>query len=84
MILVGKKLHKLYTVMLNNRTALAHNEHNRPRKSGGFFLIILGSLIFILAPITFGESPQTGMGFIVLGFIVGGIGFYLNFIKKRR
>jgi drug/metabolite transporter (DMT)-like permease len=70
--------------MLNNRTALAHNEHNRPRKSGGFFLIILGSLIFILAPITFGESPQTGMGFIVLGFIVGGIGFYLNFIKKRR
>jgi drug/metabolite transporter (DMT)-like permease len=70
--------------MLNNKTALAHNEHNRPRKSGGFFLIILGALIFILSPITFGESPQVGMGFIVLGFIVGGIGFYLNFIKKRR
>ncbi len=69
--------------MLNKKTALAHSEHNRQRKSGGFFLIILGALIFILAPITFGDSPQTGMGFIVLGFIVGGIGFYLNFIKKR-
>lgn len=69
--------------MLDNTTALAHSEHNRPRKSGGFFLIILGALMFILAPITFSESPQTGMSFIVLGFIVGGIGFYLNFIKKR-
>ncbi|MEX0657460.1 MAG: hypothetical protein WD154_07955 [Nitrosopumilaceae archaeon] len=63
---------------------MAHSEHNKPRKSGGFFLIILGALIFILAPMTLSESPQTGIGFIVLGFIVGGIGFYLNFIKKRK
>jgi len=69
--------------MRNKGTVLAHNEHNRPRKSGGFFLIILGALIFILAPITFNESPQMGIGFIILGFIIGGIGFYLNFIKKR-
>ena len=68
--------------MFNKRTALAHSEHNKPKKSGGFFLIILGALIFMLAPITFSESPQTGIGFIVLGFIVGGTGFYLNFIKK--
>lgn len=69
--------------MFNKRTVLAHSEHNKPKKSGGFFLIILGALIFMLAPVTFSESLQIGIGFIVLGFIVGGIGFYLNFIKKR-
>jgi len=69
--------------MLSKRTALAHSEHNKPKKSVGFFLIILGALIFMLVPITFNESPQTGIGFIVLGFIIGGIGFYFNFIKKR-
>jgi drug/metabolite transporter (DMT)-like permease len=63
---------------------LAHNEHNRPKRSGGFFLIILGALIFVMVPLTFQDSPNTGIALIVLGFIVGGIGFYLNFLKKRR
>lgn len=64
---------------------MVHNEHNRPRKSGGFFLIIFGALLFILAPILFGQnSRDLGMAAIVFGFLVGGLGFYLNYIKKKR
>ncbi len=84
MILAEKRLHKLYTVIPSKETVLAHNEHNRPRKSGGFFLIIIGAFIFMIAPATFSKSPQTGIAAIILGFIVGGIGFYLNFIKNRK
>ena len=63
---------------------MAHREHNRSRKSGAFFLIILGALIFITAPLYLGDSPELGMAAIVFGFIVGGLGFYLNFFKKQR
>lgn len=77
-------MQKLYTVIPSKEFVLAHNEHNRARKSGGFFLIIIGAFIFIIAPSTFSESPQTGIATIILGFIIGGIGFYLNFIKNRK
>ncbi len=63
---------------------MAHREHNRSRKSGAFFLIILGALIFITAPLYLSDSPELGMAAIVFGFIVGGLGFYLNFFKKQR
>ena len=62
---------------------MAHDDHNR-RKSGGFFLIILGALIFVTAPLYLADSPELGGAAIVFGFIVGGIGFYLNFLRKRR
>jgi uncharacterized membrane-anchored protein len=61
---------------------MAHNEHNKPRKSGAYFLIILGALLFMIAPMFFLDTPQTGLIVIVLGFIVGGFGFYLRFVKK--
>lgn len=61
---------------------MAHNEHNRPKKSGAYFLIILGALLFMVAPLMFSETPETGLAIIVLGFIVGGLGFYLRFVKK--
>jgi len=63
---------------------MAHHEHNRSRKSGAFFLIILGALLFITAPVYLSDSPELGMAAIVMGFIVGGFGFYLNFFKKQR
>lgn len=63
---------------------MAHNEHNKPRRSGGFFLIILGALLFIVSPTYFHDDPGTGTAFIIFGFIIGGIGFYLNFVKNRR
>jgi len=63
---------------------MAHDEHNRPKKSGAFALIILGALLFISAPTLFGgELRELGMPAIVLGFIVGGFGFYLKYIKNR-
>ena len=62
---------------------MVHDDHNR-KKSGGFFLIILGALIFVTAPLYLTESPELGMAAIVFGFIVGGIGFYLNFLRKRK
>ncbi|MBM3905303.1 MAG: hypothetical protein FJ354_01280 [Thaumarchaeota archaeon] len=61
---------------------MAHSEHNRTRKSRGFFLIILGALLFFIAPTWFSGEPQTGIALIVVGFIVGGLGFYLRFIRK--
>jgi len=63
---------------------MAHREHNRPKKSGAFFLIILGAVMFIASPMMFDDSPQIGGALIIIGFIVGGFGFYLNFVKKRK
>ena len=62
---------------------MAHREHNK-RRSGGFFLIILGALIFVTAPIYLSESPEFGIAAIVFGFAVGGVGFYINFLRKRE
>lgn len=63
---------------------MVHSEHNKTRRSGGFFLIIFGALIFITAPIYLAESPEFGFAAIIFGFVVGGIGFYLQFIKPKR
>ena len=60
---------------------MAHSQHNKKR-SGGFFMIILGALLFMLAPSQLGESPELGGAVIIFGFIVGGIGFYLRFVRK--
>lgn len=62
---------------------MAHREHNRSRKSGAFFLIILGALIFILAPTMLNDPPELGLAAIIAGFLIGGLGFYLRFIRKE-
>lgn len=61
---------------------MAHNEHNKPKKSGAFFLIIFGALLFIVAPTWFADRPEIGLLTIILGFAVGGLGFYLRFVRK--
>jgi hypothetical protein len=63
---------------------LVHTEHNKPKKSGGFFLVILGALLLIVAPTIYPNEPEFGVLAFIGGFIVGGIGFYLRFIKKAR
>jgi len=66
------------------RLDLVHREHNKPRKSRGFFLIILGAILFIIAPTYLADSPELGFAAITFGFLVGGIGFYLKFLKGRK
>jgi len=66
------------------RLDLVHREHNKPRKSRGFFLIILGAILFIIAPTYLADSPELGFVAIIFGFLVGGIGFYLKFLKGRE
>ena len=61
---------------------MAHSEHNRP-KGSGIILIAIGILIFIFAPGYFKQNTAGGLGVIILGFVLGGIGFYIGFLKKR-
>ncbi len=61
---------------------MAHSQYNKKR-SGGFFMIILGALLFMLAPSQLTDSPELGGVVIIFGFIIGGIGFYIQFVKGR-
>jgi len=61
---------------------LVHKEHNRPKKSGAFFLIIFGALLLIIAPTVYPSTPELGILSLVTGFIIGGLGFYIKFLKK--
>jgi len=49
-----------------------------------FFLIILGAVLFITAPTYLSDLPELGFTAIIFGFLVGGLGFYLNFFKRRK
>ncbi|MGI0061396.1 MAG: hypothetical protein ACREBA_02970 [Nitrosotalea sp.] len=61
---------------------MAHSEHNRP-KGSGVILIAIGVLIFFFAPRYYTKDLVGGMIIIILGFVIGGLGFYLAFFKKR-
>jgi hypothetical protein len=61
-----------------------HDEHNRPKKSGGFFLVIFGAFLLIIAPTIYPQTASLGILAFAAGLIVGGLGFYLRFIKKQR
>ena len=62
---------------------MAHSEHNRP-KGSGMVLIVIGIFIFIFAPSYFKNDIIGGLSIIILGFVVGGFGFYLSFLKKKK
>jgi hypothetical protein len=62
---------------------MAHNEHNKARNNGGFALIILGALLLFLAPSINQSAPELGIASLIGGIIIGGIGFYLRFIRTR-
>lgn len=47
-------------------------------------MIFIGMLIFIMTPIYLKDSPEIGIISITFGFIIGGIGIYYSFIKKKR
>ena len=62
---------------------MAHRVHDRQRRGRGFFLIIFGALLFMIAPWQLAETPELGWTAIIFGFLIGGTGFYLNFVKGR-
>lgn len=63
---------------------MAHSEHNRSKRGGAFALIIFGALLLFLAPNIYGEFPEAATASLAAGFAFGGIGFYLNFVRKRK
>lgn len=64
---------------------MAHSEHNREKQSSGAFaLIILGALLLFIAPTIHGDTPDLGVASLIFGIIIGGIGFYLRFVRKVR
>ncbi|MFQ5497318.1 MAG: hypothetical protein ACE5DU_05465 [Nitrosopumilus sp.] len=62
---------------------MVHGEHNKSRNSGGFAMIILGSLMLFLAPNIYPEMQELGTISLFGGIIIGGIGFYLKFFRNR-
>jgi len=63
---------------------MAHREHNKSRRSPGFLLIIMGAILFMIAPTRLGDSPELGWTIIIFGFIIGGFGFYVQFFKGKK
>ncbi|MDO8641864.1 MAG: hypothetical protein Q7R33_10095 [Nitrosarchaeum sp.] len=63
---------------------MAHSEHNKSKNSGSFAMIILGAILLYLAPIVI-YSSNTILGVIAFigGIVIGGVGFYLKFIRTR-
>ncbi|NWJ43969.1 hypothetical protein HX802_04020 [Marine Group I thaumarchaeote] len=62
---------------------MVHNEHNKPKRSGSLLLIILGAILFMIGPTQYQNSPELGILALVSGFILGGIGFYLKYVKGK-
>jgi hypothetical protein len=63
---------------------MAHSEHNKSKNGTGFALIIFGALLLFLAPNINPGNPELGLMALVGGIIIGGIGFYLRFIRTRE
>ena len=62
---------------------MVHGEHNKSRNSGGFALIILGALMLIVGPQEAIVPKSLSVIVWVGGIAIGGIGFYLKFVKTR-
>ena len=62
---------------------MAHSEHNKSKNSGSFAFIIFGALLLILAPTINPSSPALGTIALIGGIVIGGVGFYLKFIRTR-
>ncbi|MCS5528036.1 MAG: hypothetical protein NZ747_02040 [Nitrosopumilus sp.] len=62
---------------------MVHGEYNRSKNSGGFALIILGALMLIIGPQEAIVPKSLSVIVWVGGMLIGGIGFYLKFIKNR-
>ena len=62
---------------------MAHSEHNKARNKGGFALVIMGALLLFLAPTIYPSMPEAGVASLATGFALGGLGFYVHFVRYR-
>jgi len=62
---------------------MVHNEHNKPKRSSSLLLIIFGAVLFMVGPTQYQDYPELGILALVFGFILGGIGFYLKYVKGK-
>ena len=62
---------------------MVHGEYNKSKNSGGFALIILGALLLIIGPQEAIVPASLKIIVWIGGMVIGGIGFYLKFIKNR-
>ena len=62
---------------------MVHGDHNKSKNSGGFALIILGALMLIVGPQEAIIPKSMSVIVLIGGIIIGGIGFYLKFVRNR-
>jgi hypothetical protein len=62
---------------------MVHADHNKSKNSGGFALIILGALMLIVGPQEAIIPKSMSVIVWIGGIIIGGIGFYLKFVRNR-
>lgn len=62
---------------------MVHKDHNKSKNSGGFALIILGALLLIVGPQEAIVPKSMSVIAWIAGLVIGGIGFYLKFIRNR-
>ena len=62
---------------------MVHSEHNKSKGGNSFALIIFGALLLFLAPSINPDNPELGILALIGGIVIGGIGFYLKFIRTR-
>ena len=63
---------------------MAHSEHNRIKNKGSFVLVLFGAFLFISAVLFLEPGSDLGKVAIILGFVIGGIGFFLGFKKRNH
>lgn len=62
---------------------MVHSEHNKSKGGSSFALIIFGALLLFLAPNINPDNPELGTLALIGGIVIGGIGFYLKFIRRK-
>ena len=62
---------------------MVHGDHDKSKNSGGFALIILGALMLIVGPQEAIIPKSMSVKVWIGGIIIGGIGFYLKFVRNR-
>ena len=62
---------------------MVHNEHNKPKRSTSLFLIIFGAVLFMVGPTQYQNYPELATFALIFGFILGGTGFYLKYVRKK-